>query len=143
MTAQFILRLWLHPTSSKHSTMPRALKQQSIPCKNKELGCTCYFSSANGVSIHLASCKFRTLSFGPTIQTRCSHISAPAIPLQPEHEHFNDNISSNVPSPTRDPPSPIDGHAEDHEVPEHVEYHPAVNGMRSKLLPSVSTSYRI
>ncbi|PBK82674.1 hypothetical protein ARMGADRAFT_1140721 [Armillaria gallica] len=108
--------------------MPRALKQQSIPCKNKELGCTHYFSSANGVSIHLVSCKFCTLSFGLTIQTHHSHISVPTILLQLEHEHFNDNVPSNAPSPTRDSPSPIDGHAEDHEVPEYVEYHPAVNG---------------
>ncbi|PBK58686.1 hypothetical protein ARMSODRAFT_991269 [Armillaria solidipes] len=37
-------------------------------------------------------------------------------------------LKQSAPSPARDPPSSIDDHAKDHEAPEHVEYHAAVNG---------------
>ncbi len=87
-----------------------------------------YFSSANGVSIHLASCKFRSLSFGPTVQTHhsCAQLT-PASPSQlSEHGHTNNSGHVDMQSPAGSPL--YDAEKEDNEIQESVEYHPTVNG---------------
>ncbi len=119
--------------------MTRSLKQRTIPCKNKARGCGRYFSTPNGVSIHLASCPFRKVSFGPHVQPNlCRHPSHPLPQEQPDlenHTSSDDDGPFDCASPEQSEEPIIHDSEPASGVPkEDIEYHPVVNGALSMSL---------